>query len=350
MPPEAVGRHDLTQGFEFMHSWLHACWDALVDDVGIDQAVAGFEKVGRNAGAAGGLNLMNWGLAKDEQPSSLVTGLCYSGRMIGWGVAEMTADEEIGCMRIPDCRLGPGRHPYCPGHCGPLMETMMDTMRPGYDIQLLSCLGNGDRECLMLVKPKHKGLTIEDLHRRRMRPIPIPAIPEQMRLQIVPNYLHWSWIFVVTSAFNTMGIEKAMEMLLPIMREEGMKFPKDGLPPEESIALVLRKMTAVARVAAVHGGHEVTIEECPIIGHPPEVCALLHAFFSGMAEEAGVKESKWLEMAIGGSRICRLKLEAARPSTHLDQMLETLQERLVRGEISFEDYTRIKNEISSERH
>jgi hypothetical protein len=230
------------------------------------------------------------------------------------------------------------------------METMMDTMRPGYDIQLLSCLGNGDRECLMLVKPKHKGLTIEDLHRRRMRPIPIPAIPEQMRLQIVPNYLHWSWIFVVTSAFNTMGIEKAMEMLLPIMREEGMKFPKDGLPPEESIALVLRKMTAVARVAAVHGGHEVTIEECPIIGHPPEVCALLHAFFSGMAEEAGVKESKWLEMAIGGSRICRLKLEAARPSTHLDQMLETLQERLVRGEISFEDYTRIKNEISSERH
>jgi predicted hydrocarbon binding protein len=344
-----VSRHDLTQGFEFMHSWLHVCWDALVDVVGMDQAVAGFDKVGRNAGAAGAFNLMNWGLAKDEQPSSLVTGLSYSGRMIGWGVAEMGADDEIGCMRIPDCQLGPGRHPYCYAHCGPLMETMMDTMHPGYDIQLLSCLGEGDAECILLAKPGKKRFTIEGLRRRALRPVPMPIIPEQMRLQIVPNYLHWSWTFVITSGFNTMGADQAMEMFLPLMREQGKKYPRDGQLFEECIASIFSKLTATASIASSEYGKEIEVQGCPLIGHPPEVCTLLHAFFQGIAEEAGVKDIKWTEMAAEGRSVCRARLAGGSPPRRLDSMLEMLQERLVRGEISFEEYTRIKNEISSGR-
>jgi hypothetical protein len=344
MLQDAGSRHDLTQGFEFINRWLHVCWDALVDEVGLEAALAGYEKVGINAGKAAAHNLIDWELAKDESPSSIVIGYSYFGRMIGWGVLEMRADDEVGCIRVVDCQLGPGKHPYCPGHCGPLCTEMTNEMRAGYDNQYLKCLGKGDNECLIVYKPQGVSLTEEALARRRLSPVELPSIPGSMRLQLVPNLLHWSWTFSVNSTINALGKEKAQALLQPLMRREGMTHPLEGDTLEDHVAKMMGKLTADVRTVPVDGGHELTIDGCPFIGHSQEICALFHAFLDGMAE-ASSRSIEWTETMVEGRRICHARILKQAPS-RTSGLLETLQARLVRGEITFDEYQRIKAEIA----
>lgn len=343
MQQEIGSRHDLTQGFEFINRWLHICWDALVDEVGLEVALEGYEKIGINAGKAAAHNLIDWELVTDERLSSIVSGYSYFGRMIGWGVTELMADEEVGCIRVADCQLGPGNHPYCPGHCGPLCTAMTGEMRAGYDNQYLKCLGKGDDECVIAYKPQGMTITREAIDHRHLRPVEFPPIPESMRMQLVPNLLHWSWTFSVNTSINVLGKEGTLALLQPLMKKEGSVHALEGHSLDQSIAAIMRKLTADVQTVPIEDGHTLTIESCPFIGHSPEVCQLFHAFLEGMAESSLAK-IEWTPYAHEERPLCVIKIIRQTPSK-VSGLLETLQGRLVRGEITFEEYQRIKAEI-----
>jgi hypothetical protein len=260
--------------------------------------------------------------------------------MAGWGVKEVRAADGVASIKNVECHFAHGKHSYCDVHCGIMCEEGARFTHPGLEFHVAKAIGRGDAECLLIItncRTVHSEAEIG-------KTLPLPRIEEEMRVNLVPNYLYWYWLFMLNGLEITLGTEGTMDALSERMKTLGMSHAKDfdnlnqARSKEELISEPLRRLTATVRKE----GQDVIIEDCPFASHGGMACNLLHNFLDGVGEERGCYV-EWTQQVPRGDESCRFRVNSRVPNE--DDLVTLLKARLVRGEISFEEYEKIRREL-----
>jgi hypothetical protein len=344
MPPPTRSRLDATQGFEFMNEVMIAAWDLLADMMGEKEALALVSKEISMAARAGTANIIEWGVLKGKSPGDFASAFSYTGRMIGWGIDEILRSPEYSRIHNVDCQLAKGRHNLCDVHCVLVCNEMMHFVNLDCEHRIEKAIGRGDDECVLIIT--RPGIVLTKELQASMRSIEIVEIEEKMRLNVVPNYLHWYWTFMVNGLRMAIGETETGERLGPIMRQLGMRFgEEEGGKHADPVSLVCEpfmRLTALVEVPAESA--EAKIVNCPFLGHDELVCRLMHNYVDGIAESSG-RKVHWASPLSPECGPCILRLDSRQEGDDIRELKLLLKSRLVRGEITYEEYQRIRREL-----
>jgi hypothetical protein len=289
-------------------------------------------------------NFREWGLLEGDSTEEIAGVLSAIGRMGGWGVIEIRSSESAALIRNESCQLNGLRHSFCPVHCGVLGKEGVESMRSGGELRIENSIRDGDIECRLLIIDKGgPAPKIESMHL-----LPIPPIEEEMRVHLAPNFLYWYWLFILNGISDSIGQEKAFEMLSPQMAELGRMAAREFDDPirigeaEQMIAEPLRRLTASVSIE----GKNIVIEGCPFAWHSGLSCSLMHRFLDGMGQTCE-REVKWEAQVPRGDPSCKFCLTSGERVSGEGELLLMLKARLVRGEISYEEYQQIRRELDS---
>jgi hypothetical protein len=343
MPPSKESRLDATQGFEFINEIMIATWDLLADIMGEEEALALVTKEISMASRAATANIIEWGILRGSSPGDFAAAFSYTGRMIGWGIDEILCSPEYSRIHNVNCQLAKGRHSLCDFHCVVVCNEMMRFVNLDCEQRIEKAIGRGDDECVLVIS--RSGVTLNKELQAAMRQIEIVQIDEKMRLNVVPNYLHWYWIFMINGLRMGIGETEVVEHLGPIMRRLGGRFNEEEGAEHLDLATIacepFRRLTATVEVSSERA--EAKILNCPFLGHDKLVCELMHAYVEGIAGSSG--KLNWTTPLSPGCGPCIFSFEIERKDDGMRELRMLLKARLVRGEISYEEYQRIRREL-----
>jgi hypothetical protein len=136
-----------------------------------------------------------------------------------------------------------------------------------------------------------------------------------------------------------------MDILAAPMRELGVKWGRklsgttdDLLRDALQAALVITRTNADGRLE---------VSSCLLSAAPKEACLLFNEFLNGLLEGEGKGRSLELLSCIPrGDEACGYRILGPQPAGPTRDPLAILKERLARGEISVEEYERVKRALA----
>jgi hypothetical protein len=289
------------------------------------------------------INAGEMGFLKGNASVDVANAYSIMARLVGIGVTGVHVSGDAAAFTAGDCQLNLGRHDFCQVHCDLLCNTGLRSVRPAGEQRIVRSIRRGDSECFLFLADKGSRV----VPREEMQPVPMPPVTEEMRIHLAPNYIYWYWLIMLDALADRIGAEKAEDQLAPKMNRMGRTL-RNWFSAELQESAVNAAAEPFRRLTASISSDEdiATIEGCPFAGHGGLVCALMHDMIDGLAE-AGGSRVEWLAEVPRGDNSCCMRVTAKREVLADRELLQMLKARLVRGEISFEEYERIRRELDN---
>jgi hypothetical protein len=348
-----------------LREWWITSTQALVDTTGSEAALKHLRPYFVHAGKAGGLVFQNLSgiLPKDLVGTESGMGEAFSVMMEGkWGGLAFGKDGSFS-IELRNCETKGHNKEVCISCCEYSICNAHMEINPDYVVELAETLSKGNLSCKWLnykrgtTPPKIKDLVAKPDFKA-------PFVPDEE----LCNYLShaWGgefWILATKAFIDSVGSENALERLRFYMRHSGLS---TGIMLSDRLKGHERKLESITdmveliqtlhqRKGSCHGGNERadgTVDECPFAsGAPPEICYQYEAFFNGICEAISpLYEFKYDRMMTKGDHTCHWVIakkgtgliNAEQKTSSSDSSVELLKKRFATGEISEDEYRRMK--------
>jgi hypothetical protein len=266
--------------------------------------------------------------------------------------------EEGNLTWMDDCIVKDGPPEICEVMCRRGTRFVCDTLSQDATIDLISMLPKGDRRCAWLTY-------------RRCRPRPDPerigkelaigrpqTFPREFIDALSLQYLSECWVMSTRAIASIDGGATCQNVIYPTMKERGaVRAAAQSLPGSDSEEVALEIVKLQASLAMV-GRREVmkdgrirgVVSECPFKDAPPETCGQFEAFCNGMCEAVNPRmHFSYLSSMAKGDKECvwEIKVDPEVKAADASDPLRVLKLRFARGEISEEQYLRMRSLLES---
>jgi hypothetical protein len=259
---------------------------------------------------------------------------------------------------MDDCLLRDGPSEVCEVMCRRGTRFVCDTLSQDATIDLISTLPMGDRKCAWLTY-------------RRSRPRPDPErMGKELALgrsqtfarefidALCLQYLSECWVMSTRAIASIDGGATCEKIIYPLMKTRGAnRAAAQSLPGSdpEGVALEIVKLQSSL---AMLGHREIkrdgrirgVVSECPFKDAPPETCGQFEAFCGGICEAADPRmHFSYLSSMAKGDKECvwEIRMDSPLPIRGASDPLQVLKLRFARGEISEEQYLRMRSLLES---
>ncbi|MDD1766037.1 MAG: SHOCT domain-containing protein [Methanomassiliicoccales archaeon] len=363
-------------GVQLVGSWFVATMQAFVDAAGSEEVLNSLRPYMRFHGNVGGLNMRNELGLTGSDATTIALAMQY-GNMCArrLNVKSFKASSERAMGDILSCAFENAPQEVCEATCYLAGKGFCEGISAEHDFDLPYALGRGDPFCRYVIRKKSDSYSPEFENDKNMRTLPIPTIPQE-RIDFWGTAATGEWWTLTTNAFvDFAGLERAMEIIGPYMKQNGISF---GLKYARELNVKARDATAIDSILTFmnsclgQNGNvsqvsdervEKEIYECPFSGAPAELCRQLEAFTNGMCEAINPDYEliHVRAMCRGDSSCIRLirkkgteepvKKEVPEPRKESSRfpdndLVRVLKMRLAKGEITEAEYDRLREKLS----
>ncbi len=289
------------------------------------------------------------------------SGLTMSGEM----TLEIFERGAIG--QSSGCVMKNGPPELCVAISGGVCEGICEVCNPDYEFIPTHYETNGDPYCRWIVRKKGLRGDVEDLGKHVKRSAKLD-LPQDEMLFLRSHACGETWIWTTKGFLEIFGYEKTLDLLKPHMRELGHtngKWLLDKLNLTQGDVRDLQRAISVIQDALGQKGDFTEIDDeihgqvqnCPFKDAPKALCKQFEMMMDGVCKALdpdvnfcytkmmtdGSKECAWVMskrgMKRGLSAIASQKSES-------EEMMRHLKWRLVKGEITKDEYEELKEMIS----
>lgn len=332
----------------------------LVEESGSEVGIRTMSRHSKHSGMALAINARKRFEFKGNGPEAAGIPLLWSGTALSKRDAEMEVHERGVIVLCRDCPIGGRSIPQlCVAASHGLVAGICAQTSPKLSFVYTDHLSDGGKACRCVIKEGSEA-GFEDLG-RLVQSIRLKDMTDDevsgLRAHVLAEMLN----ITVKSFLESHGPERMRELMLPKAKTAGMDRGKSltkrfcsesTLTAQEAHRIVCSALMQMGKSLESDVAGEGQITECPLSGFQPEGCELIETYKDGMlstmASGAGVTYDA---MQSKGSATCHWKLsvaprqaEGARVSASVD-LLTRLQERLVNGELSIEEYDKIMDRL-----
>jgi hypothetical protein len=273
---------------------------------------------------------------------------------------------------LSDCPFKDGPIEICNTLCDFGPNVFGEAFAPTYETIMTSKLSAGDTECRWISKPRSQSMPVHSSELGQPVAMIVNwAFPKEIIDSFSIQYLAEFWVIATRALIDHAGGDFASVITRPYMEHSGISHglhyrnsskndPNNNLRSITNcissceLSLHMKGDAAIMSMADSEG----TITECPFKDAPPEVCAQFESFCNGICEAIDPEfEFRYDRMMSRGDKTCHWtirkkmgsaiggKNEEAVTSTVSDDPFKALKLRFVQGEITEEEYRRMKKEL-----
>jgi hypothetical protein len=356
LEPSEEEKKALTVGL--FREWWIASTKALVESVGSEEALRHLKPYFVNAGRAGAYHIKRLtGLPTDDAGSIMVVwiGIAHF-QMSNAKVTVKASSKDYAIAEMTDCAINGA----CPEACYCWCLFVNDGgiyLNPDYETELIKCIPWGDSYCC--IKASKKGITSID---NPSIIVPIPEISAKLANFLSHAYVGENWVNASRAFIDAVGSERASEVLCTKMRSAGHAVGENLVSKYDFVldkpGVVVHSLNILHQKResySLNGSSQGEVTECPFSEAPLEICLQYEAFFNGICEVIDPSyEFAYDRMMTKGDKTChwtiRKKGDAPKkkareePSKELGETaFELLKKRLVKGEITPEQYRQLRD-------
>jgi hypothetical protein len=338
-----------------IREWWITATQMLAEVAGSEKALELLKPYFVNMGKAGSINIRT--LTKGAVVGRLTGGWIQRCAVGGISGQTFRAGDGTSIEELLECKTEGKSREACICLCSYCMSAGAEEWNSNWEYVLLESLSLGDLKCKWLTKWKARPSLVAE--REEFISHEFDALPEEITDDIA-EYLGLSMVgeMVVncTKAFiDFAGSGEAVKKLKAKMESSGISVGKRLASKFEvheldttaiiNIFILLNKIhQREGSLSASHEYAEGTITKCPFSDAPNEFCHLHESFCNGICEAIdSTYEFSYDRMMTKGDKAChwtiRKKGEVAKESG--ETALELLKKRLVKGEITPEQYRQL---------
>ena len=352
-----------------LRSWWLEATQALVDVVGSEDALGLLKPYFQHSGMAG--CRVYYGITNldlNGRESSNASGYNLTTFLGGRFAPVYLADDESGIGELYDCATSGICKEACTSFCQFGALGWIQEMNPDWEIRMIRSLSWGDGCCQWKSwrsETSAKVVAIEEM-RMPLDKVFRDPLDDATRKYLGLAYAGEAWVMATRAILDSPGPEEGMDDLHHRMRLYGlsMGLRARGWMPKESRAIAIYDVVQLiselhqrkSEIVLEDEGAAGTVGECPFAGSaPPETCLQYESFFNGICEAIDPSyEFSYDRMMTKGDKTChwtiRRKGEAAKEKPRGEAAkepgetaLELLKKRLVKGEITPEQYRQLRD-------
>jgi predicted ArsR family transcriptional regulator len=273
-------------------------------------------------------------------------------------VMEISYRERGNFTWVEDCILKNGPSELCEVMCRRGHALVAETLGQDVVSENISMLSKGDGRCSWLTYSRSRPRPDpDDLGQEMATSFPV-RLPRELVDAICLEYLSESWVMSTRAMVSIDNGRTCNKTLYPLMKNRGADHVAQLRVPQRSadmaISEIERMQTSLAmtgqRGASKDGDVKGTIKECPFKDAPPETCGQIEAFCNGMCEAVDPRmHFSYLSSMAKGDKECvwEIKVDPEVKAADTSDPLRVLKLRFARGEISEEQYLRMRSLLES---
>jgi hypothetical protein len=354
---------DLT--FGLLREWWIAATQALVDEAGSEAALRHLKPYFINTGIAGAHNIPTIiGMSPKEVLRRNIMGDVMKAIM-GVRVERYRAQDGSAITDLEDCATKGMCKELCVSFCGYSGNAYHKELDPASPFSLAMSLYRGDSFCRWMICIEGQEPMESDSKEFLISVGDIPPLEDEMSDYLALSVLGESWSNATRAFMDFVGQERAIDRLCFYMRHAGLSF---GIRMSDLFGARERGFQSILEIVELvqllhhrkgictrqEESAEGKVSECPFSSSPLEMCSQYEAFFNGICEAIDPNyEFVYDHMMTKGDKSChwmirkRGKALSASPDTtqssENEDMLRSLKWRLIKGEISKEEYEELRN-------
>lgn len=357
--------NDLTR--DMMAYWWQANTRQLVQTIGSKEAVQKLRPYWEHGGRATAFNLRQMtGITADDAGS--IAMLWAFPRIddrdgLERDQVKVMAGERTSMTTIKGCsvyELGQNDE-ICQCVCIYGGRACIEELNPEYELEMIRSRSNGDDDCCWIVRRRDDANYDEE----RNLEMPRPKIVNNMFGHLSMAYLGQFWIDSTNAFIESVGKEKAIGILLPMMRDLGRKF---GVRLMEELDMELDRFDLLQKIVEKIDDSiqmelntslqsldmvEKEVTYCPFSNAPPEICEQFESFINGICDSVAPSyELHYCKKMTIGDKTChwvvKRKTTGTNEISHQSETgsqgaLDILKKRLASGEISKDEYKELRD-------
>jgi predicted ArsR family transcriptional regulator len=267
-------------------------------------------------------------------------------------VMEIMYMEKGSFTWVGDCFLKDGPSEICEVICRRGTAFVCETLGQEVVNENTSMLSKGDDRCSWLTYPRSRPRPDpSDLGEEVATSYPV-KLPKEFVDAVCLQYLSESWV-ISTRALASIDDGKTCERVFyPLMKMRGSDYAASLHLPRGDAESVAAEIARIQSALAMRGSKETktgsvrgTIVECPFKDAPPEMCRQFEAFCNGICEAVDPRmHFSYLSSMTKGDKECVWEIRMDTPDRkETSDPLQVLKLRFARGEISEEQYLRMRS-------
>jgi hypothetical protein len=351
-----------------LRSWWLEATQALVDVVGNEEALGLLKPYFQHSGMAGRrvyYSITNLDL--NGRDSANASGYALTTFLGGRFTPAYLADDGSGIGELYDCATSGICKEACTSFCQFGALSYMKEMSPDWEIRLTRSLSWGDSFCQWRTWRSETSAKVQAIEEMR---IPLDKVfrdplDDATRKYLGLAYAGEAWVMATRAILDSPGLKEGMDDLHHRMRLYGlsMGLRARGWMPKDSRAIAIYDVVQLiselhqrkSEIVLEDEGAAGTVKECPFAGSaPPETCLQYESFFNGICEAIDPSyEFAYDRMMTKGDKTCHWTIRKKGAAKEKPQgeaakepgetAFELLKKRLVKGEITPEQYRQLRD-------
>jgi hypothetical protein len=324
----------------------------LVREAGPDLASQAMTPHAYHGAVAGALILRQMGLVEGDGPLFCL-GVCQMFlHMDGTVIDKVGSRGSAFAMRVSHCSMCRDHGPLSPGEAEVfcleyewgLCGSVWREFAPGMELTIVRSLARGDKDCFIVA---HKlGEPVPDESEDWVR-IPNHRYDEALVDYLPAAYLIEAYVYTVRCLLETIGEERSWDLLRPIMRSRGEEMGRylSGRGARDTLRDLLQALCITFREEGRQTeSSDMVIDSCLLTAAPPICCRLLDEYLNAalLVEGKGMRVEHRSCIPCG-DEICKMIVTYS--SKGPNNEYEVLRMRLARGEITIEEYEKVKRAL-----
>jgi hypothetical protein len=339
-------------GYQMLSDLSFAVMKAILDEISEDEYERRYDRHMHHAMVAATFNLKEMGVIEADGPLSSVHALQMLGFFMAGHVYEKVEEKDgVYVIHVKECGTMPSRSAdfrrerilYCRQVCERYGTIGCEAADDRYRLVNMVCK-DGQGRCVNLVLPRDSGIPPLD-SLRGGKIVPPVEVDEEKGRFLLAAYKMECWALKVRMMVETTGSEHTMSILAAPMREVGVKWGKRLSGTTDDLLRDTLQAALLITRPSVDGRFEVS--SCLLSAAPKEACLLFNEFLNGLLEGEG--KGRTLEMLScipRGEEACGYRVIGPQLSSGIARdPLSILKERLARGEITIEEYEKVKRAL-----
>jgi hypothetical protein len=341
---------DNVLGYQMLSDLSFVVMKAILDEISEDEYERRYDRHMHHAMVAATFNLKEMGVIEADGPLSSVHALQMLGYFMAGHVYEKVEEKDgVYIIHVRECGTLPSRSVdfrrerilYCRQVCERYGTMGCEAADSRYRLVNILCKDDQGR-CVNLVLPQEMRVPALDSVAGGKR-LPLIEVDEVKGRFLLAAYKMECWALKVRMMVETAGSEHTMGMLAAPMREIGVKWGKRLSGSTDD--LLYDALQAALVIAQPSSDGRLVVRSCLLSAAPKEACLLFNEFLNGLLEGEGKgRKLEMLSCIPRGDEACGYQIISPQPANAHDP-LAILKERLAKGDISVEEYERVKKAL-----